>query len=324
MGTLAQVNLSVNVGSLHFTNPLIIVSGVFGYGEEFQKLSGFDPEESGAVVLKGVSLEPWSGNPPPRIVETAAGMLNAIGLQNIGVNKLVHEKLPLWENKRTNVIINVVGHSPEEYVAVSKIAAASATVAALELNLSCPNVSQGGLAFGTDPEQVKAITANVKEAVPDKPVWVKLTPNVDDIASIACAAVDGGAEAVSLINTVRGMAIDVWTRKPILANNIGGLSGPAIKPVALLKVAEVYRSFQEQGISIPIVGLGGVLNGTDVLEFMIAGAAAVGIGTTLFYDPLSVRRITQEIVRAMQPQFPDAGPDTVLQLSKLIGSLTWN
>ncbi|MFC1851785.1 dihydroorotate dehydrogenase [candidate division CSSED10-310 bacterium] len=324
MVNLEDTNISVTVGSLHLKSPLIIVSGVFGYGEEFLKVAHFDPEEAGAVVLKGITLKPWAGNPPPRIVETAAGMLNSIGLQNIGVEQLVTRKLPLWENVNTKVIINVAGHSIEEYVEVSKIAASSPHVAALELNLSCPNVDRGGLVFGTDPHLVEQITSLVRQAVSHKPVWVKLTPNVENIGLIAQAAADGGAAAVSLINTLRGIAIDIETKSPILSKNIGGLSGPAIKPVALLKVAEVYKKFQESALSIPIIGMGGVMNATDVLEFIIAGANAVGVGTAMFYDPLSIQRINTELKQYLTKRFRQSGNQDDLTLASFTGSLTWN
>ncbi|MBN2385080.1 dihydroorotate dehydrogenase [bacterium] len=321
---MAHVNLEVTVGTLELSNPLVIVSGVFGYGDEFAALHGFNPEDAGAVILKGVSRQPWPGNPPPRIVETTAGMLNSIGLQNIGVERLVNEKLPLWENINTKVIVNVVGHSTLEYVEVSQIASSSPRVDGLELNLSCPNIAQGGLAFGTDPEQVKAITARVRDKVPDLPIWVKLTPNVEQIGPLALAAAQGGASAISLINTLRGMAIDCKTRRPILSRNIGGLSGPAIKPVALLKVAEVARTFKQNHIPIPIIGLGGVMNARDVLEFMIAGATAVGIGTALFYDPYSVQRLRSELTQLIDRLGQDSGIADDFQIASYIGTLQWN
>lgn len=317
-------NLSVTVGRLVLKNPLIIVSGVFGYGEEFRRLADFDPAEAGAVVLKGITLKPWHGNPPPRIVETAAGMLNSIGLQNIGVEKLVTDKLPLWENIDTKVIINVAGNSVEEYLEVVRVVASSPVVAAVELNLSCPNVAHGGLAFGVDPNMVATITARARQIVPDKDLWVKLTPNVDQIEPIARAAIESGADAISLINTLRGMAIDVTTRKPVLSNNIGGLSGPAIKPVALLKVAEAYRELRKRSLAASLIGIGGVMDGTDVIEFMIAGASAVGIGTTLFYDPLAIRRILGELNTYLQKTAAKTGNESDANISSLIGTLEWN
>lgn len=324
MGTIKEPNLEVTVGSLVLKSPLVIVSGVFGYGEEFRRLADFRPEDAGAVVLKGVTRKPWPGNPPPRIVETAAGMLNSIGLQNIGIETLVKEKLPLWDSIDTRVIINVAGHSIEDYIEVSRIAASSPRVDALELNLSCPNVSRGGLAFGVDPTIVKTITGLVRQAVPDKPLWVKLTPNVDRIEPIARAAVEGGASAISLINTLRGMAIDVSRRRPILSNNVGGLSGPAVKPVALLKVAEVHREFKHNGISVPIVGIGGAMDAQDVLEFMIAGASAVGVGTALFYDPLSISRINDELKQFLAFSYQKTGQEKDLRIASMSGTLEWN
>lgn len=324
MGINKKPNLTVIVGSLKLQNPLIIVSGVFGYGDEFNKIEGFNNDDAGAVVLKGVSLKPWQGNPTPRIIETASGMLNSIGLQNIGVQKLVQDKLPLWENSSAKVIVNVVGTSVEEYVEVSRIAAASKIVDAIELNLSCPNISKGGIAFGTDTELIKRITSDTKNAVPEIPLWVKLTPNVEKIEPLALAAVGGGADAVSLINTVKGTAIDIYSGKPKLANNIGGLSGPAIKPIALLKVAEVAKAFAERGISLPIIGIGGVLDYSDVMEFIIAGASAVGIGTSLFYDPFSLSRIKREINSFLLKQYQLKGDEKFLSCKNYIGTLNWN
>lgn len=324
MGLEEKVSLAVKVGELTLKSPLVIVSGVFGYGEEFQRIEGFNPEDVGAVVLKGITREPWPGNPPPRIVETAAGMLNSIGLQNIGIQNLIKNKLPLWENIDTKVVINVAGHSLEEYVDVARLAAAAERVDAIELNLSCPNVAQGGLAFGMDPAVVQEITARVRDVVEDRILWVKLTPNVPNIEPIALAASKGGASAVSLINTLRGMAIDVAKRKPILSNNIGGLSGPAIKPVALLKVAEVFKSFQANGVDIPIIGIGGVAGTSDVLEFMIAGASAVGIGTSLFYNPLLVQEINEELKAYLSGLYKQSKNEKDLLLQRVVGTLEWN
>ncbi|HOM07454.1 MAG TPA: dihydroorotate dehydrogenase [Syntrophales bacterium] len=283
----ADPDLSVTIAGLRLKNPVMTASGTFGYGEEY---AGFvDLGRLGAVVVKGLSLEPRSGNPPPRIIETPCGMLNAVGLQNIGVRSFVAEKLPRLRDRGVTVVANVYGESVDEYRRVCEILSTAPGVAALEINVSCPNVSKGGLAFGSDPETAAQVTAKVRE-VTDLTLIVKLTPNVTDIAVIARAVEEAGADAVSLINTLTGMSIDVETKKPHLYNVTGGLSGPAIRPVALRMVYQAVRA-----VRIPVIGIGGICTANDALEFLIAGARAVQVGTANFIDPKASIRVLDGI-----------------------------
>ncbi len=291
-------NLSIRFGSLELSNPLVAVSGTFGYGFDYEPV--IPPEIFGAIVVKGTSLEPWPGNPPPRIVETPAGMLNAIGLENPGVEVLVEEYLPRLAARDVRVIVNVVGKTVEEYVGVARRLQGIEGVDALELNVSCPNVKAGGMSFGTSPAAIDNLVGAVRAAT-DAPLIVKLTPNVTDIAEVARAAEEAGADAISLINTLLGMAIDVDAGKPVLANVVGGLSGPAVRPVALRCVYQVRAA-----TSLPILGLGGVASAEDVIAFIMAGASAVGIGTALFADPLAPHRILSDLAayRARYDEWP--------------------
>ncbi|MBI4844222.1 MAG: dihydroorotate dehydrogenase, partial [Nitrospirae bacterium] len=271
------MDLSVAIGKIKLKNPVMTASGTFGYGEEY---AGFiDINELGALVVKGLSLLPKEGNPPPRIVETPAGMLNAIGLQNIGIDKFLQEKLPYLRQFNTPVIVNFFGDSVEEYVKAAERLSSADGVHGLEMNISCPNKEAGWSVFGTDPEVTYRVVSSVRKAT-DLTLIVKLSPNVTDIALMAKTAEDAGADAVSLINTLTGMAIDIKTRKPKLANIRGGLSGPAVKPVAVRMVWECY-----QKIGIPIIGMGGIITADDAVEFMLAGASAVAIGTGNFINP---------------------------------------
>jgi dihydroorotate dehydrogenase (NAD+) catalytic subunit len=271
------MDLSVAIGKIKLKNPVMTASGTFGYGEEY---AGFiDINELGALVVKGLSLLPKEGNPPPRIVETPAGMLNAIGLQNIGIDKFLQEKLPYLRQFNTPVIVNFFGDSIEEYVKAAERLSSADGVHGLEMNISCPNKEAGWSVFGTDPEVTYRVVSSVRKAT-DLTLIVKLSPNVTDIALMAKTAEDAGADAVSLINTLTGMAIDIKTRKPKLANIRGGLSGPAVKPVAVRMVWECY-----QKIGIPIIGMGGIITADDAVEFMLAGASAVAIGTGNFINP---------------------------------------
>jgi dihydroorotate dehydrogenase (NAD+) catalytic subunit len=272
------VDLSVRLGPLVLKNPLMSASGCFGYGLEYADL--VDLSSLGAVVVKGLFLNPREGHASPRIVETPSGMLNAIGLQGIGVHRFVREKMPDLRRLGAVVIVNVCGSSVDEYCEVSRILSDTAGVAALELNISCPNIKEGGIQFGCDLTSAHGVIAAVRK-VTTLPLIPKLTPNVTSVSSFARAAEEAGADAVSLVNTFLAMAIDVETRRPKLANRMGGLSGPAIRPIAVRMVYECA-----QAVRIPIVGIGGVANATDVLEFMIAGAAAVQVGTANFVDPL--------------------------------------
>ena len=280
---VSKINLSVNIAGILMKNPVMVASGTFGYGEEYAKY--IDLNKLGAIVVKGLSLTPREGNPPPRIVETSAGMLNSIGLQNIGIDSFVNDKLPFLEKFDTKVIVNFFGDSIDEYCEVAKKVDSVSGIHGLEMNISCPNKKEGWLEFGTNPDLafrvVNAVRKNTR-----LPLIVKLSPNVTDITVIAKAASDAGADAVSLIYTLSGMAIDIKTRKPKLANIIGGLSGPAIKPVALKMVWQVAKT-----IKLPIIGVGGIMTYEDAIEFMIAGASAVQIGTANFIDPASSEKI---------------------------------
>lgn len=285
------VTLKVKVGALELMNPLIMASGTFGFGEEMRAY--MDIARLGGISTKGFTLRPRAGNPPPRVAECRAGMLNAVGLQNPGLEYVLEHELPAMARAGATIIANVAGSLPEDYVAVCRALQGSA-VAAIELNLSCPNVSQGCMAFGSDPEAIERLTAACA-AVSSIPLWVKLTPNVTSVTDCALAAERGGAAALSLINTLLGMAIDIESRRPVLRNNTGGYSGPAVKPVALRMVSEVYRA-----VKIPVVGMGGISCAEDVLEFLIAGAAAVQIGTATLVDPYLPARILEALPAALE------------------------
>ncbi|HEJ83072.1 MAG TPA: dihydroorotate dehydrogenase [Desulfobacteraceae bacterium] len=270
-------DLRVRIGSLELKNPVLTASGTFGYGREFSPL--MDLNRLGGIVVKGVSLTPREGNPPPRIVETPCGMLNAIGLANVGLEAFLNEKLPWLRKFDTAVIVNIYGHSVEEYGAVAAGLRGAEGISAIEVNISCPNVKEGGMAFGTDPDMSARVTKRVvREA--ERPVIVKLSPNVTDIRKIALAVEAAGADALSLINTLTGMAVDIEKRVPRLANLSGGLSGPAIRPVALFMVRQVVKA-----VRIPVIGVGGIMDHRDALEFLIAGARAIQVGTANFVQP---------------------------------------
>ena len=277
-------DLRVNIGSLELANPVMTASGTFGYAREFAHLMNL--HRLGAVIVKGISLHPRTGNPPPRIVETACGMLNAIGLQNVGVDQFISEKMKYLAGLNVPVIVNILGDSLVEYEEITRRLADVPGVAGIEVNISCPNVKKGGVAFGTNPSMAASVTSVVKKMA-KVPVMVKLSPNVSDVTVIARAVEDAGADSISLINTLIGMAIDLKKKRPVLANVIGGLSGPAIKPVALRMVYEVARV-----VSIPIIGIGGIQSAEDALEFMLAGATAVQVGTANFVNP----RASEDVV----------------------------
>ena len=279
--------MAVSIGGLRLKNPVMTASGTFGYGDEYAPY--VDLNCLGAVVVKGLSLEPRAGNPPPRIMETPCGMLNAVGLQNIGVKAFIREKLPFLRDHDVAVVANIFGESVEEYAAVAELLGRAEGVHALEVNISCPNVKRGGVAFGTDPDMAAEVTRAVKAAT-GLPVIVKLTPNVTDIAGIAAAVEAAGADAVSLINTLTGMSVDIERRVPHLRNVTGGLSGPAIRPVALRMVWQVARR-----VSIPVIGLGGIMTARDALEFLIAGARAVQVGTAHFVQPCACEEVLSGI-----------------------------
>ncbi|RLC26681.1 MAG: dihydroorotate dehydrogenase [Deltaproteobacteria bacterium] len=274
---MSQCDLSVEIGPLRLKNPVLTASGTFGYGREFSDL--VDLDRLGGIVVKGLSLRPRAGNPPPRIVETPCGMLNAIGLANVGLDAFLKEKVPWLRSLDTAVIVNIYGHTLSEYGEVAAGLRGVEGISALEVNISCPNVEKGGMAFGTDPEMSARVTAHVLENT-DRPVIVKLSPNVTDIRETARAVESAGAHAVSLINTLTGMAIDIERRAPVLANGSGGLSGPAIRPVAVHMVYQVAGA-----VGIPVIGGGGIMDYRDALEFLMAGACAVQVGTANFVNP---------------------------------------
>jgi dihydroorotate dehydrogenase (NAD+) catalytic subunit len=288
MKTKLFPQMAVQIGKLRLKNPVMTASGTFGYGEEYADY--VDLNRLGAIVVKGLSLLPRLGNPPPRIMETAGGMLNAIGLQNIGVDVFIEEKMPFLRKYDVAVIANIYGESYAEYQKVAKKLSSVKGVHALEVNVSCPNVKKGGLSFGSDPKIAALVTRRVKEET-DLPVIIKLTPNVTDIAAIAIAVEKAGADAVSLINTLTGMSVDLKTRTPHLKNITGGLSGPAIKPVALRMVWQVVKR-----VSIPVIGIGGIMTADDALEFLMVGAKAVQVGTANFINP----HATIDILEGMQ------------------------
>lgn len=278
---------TVKLGPLTLANPIITASGTFGYGLEFLRYG--DLSALGGICLKGISLAPRAGNPMPRIAETPCGMLNAIGLQNVGVEKFLKEKLPYIPAGAT-LIANLYAQTPEDFGELAAIFSGEDKIAALEVNISCPNVREGGVQFGQDPHMASAVVNAVKKRSGTKPVMVKLSPNVTDVRVIAKAAVDAGADMLSLINTLSGMAVDIRTRKSRLANVVGGLSGPAIKPVALRMVHQVAQS-----VNVPVIGMGGIVSAEDVLEFILVGAHAVQVGTYNFMRPDNAFRLVDEV-----------------------------
>lgn len=283
----AAIDLAVNVGALRLSNPILTASGTFGYGVEFAHL--VDLNRLGGIVVKGLSLEPMAGAPAPRLCETPSGMLNAVGLQNIGVRAFVAEKLPALRQYRTAVVANVFGYSIDEYVGVIRVLEEADGLAAYELNISCPNTAHGGIQFGSDPEMVSEVVSAARRAA-RRPLWVKLSPNVTDIKAIAKAAENAGADALTVANTYQAMSIDIQTRKSKLGRLTGGLSGPAIRPITLRLVYEARRA-----VKIPILGLGGVEKAEDALEYVIAGASAVQVGTANFANPAAPVEILDQL-----------------------------
>lgn len=285
-------DLSVQLGPLRLKNPVMVASGTFGYGAEFEDFLPL--EKLGAVVVKGISLKPRAGNPPPRIVETPAGLINAIGLENVGLETFLEQKMPYLVDRGVPVVVNIFGTIVEEYAELASRLNEIKGIIALEINISCPNVKKGGMSFGTDPKSAAQVVKVVREAT-CLPVITKLTPNVTDIREIARAVVDAGSDILSCINTVAAMAVDIFSRRPKLANIVGGLSGPAIKPIALRCVYEVL-----QAVSCPVIGIGGIISATDALEFLLLGARAVQVGTANFIDPRTSARILDEIGRFLE------------------------
>ncbi len=285
-------NLKVSLPGLELKNPIMPASGTFGFGEEFEKL--YNLNILGSVMIKATTINPKLGNKTPRVAETYGGMLNAIGLQNPGLNVVYNQKLKLWDKYDVPVIANIAGNDIDEYVAVAREISKHPNVKALELNISCPNVKHGGIAFGTDPAMVFEVTKRVKQAS-SVPVYVKLSPNVSDIVAMAKAAEQAGADGLTMINTLIGMRLDLKTGKPILANRTGGLSGPCIKPVAIRMIYEVYKN-----VKIPIIGMGGIKDAYDVLEFLYAGASAVAIGTMNLVNPYICKEIIEDLPRVLK------------------------
>ncbi len=303
---IVNPNLNIKIGNLDFKNPVMTASGTFGYGEEFK--SFIDLHSLGAIIVKGISFKPRAGNPPPRVVETASGMLNAIGLENVGVEDFIANKLPFLKKCSSNIIVNILGDYVEDYSVLAERLDGEEGVHALEVNISCPNVKKGGVAFGTVPKMAHEVTKAVRKKT-ELPVIVKLSPNVTDITEIAKAVEDGGADAVSLINTLLGMAIDINSRKPKLANIVGGLSGPAIKPVALRMVWQVSKS-----VKIPVIGIGGIATAEDAIEFLLAGATGIQIGTANFVNP----KATVDVIDGIRKYLVDSQHESV---SDIIGAL---
>ena len=282
-------NIQVDFAGLTLTSPVVTASGTCGYADELSEF--MDLSKIGGIVTKSISLEQRLGNPTPRIVETSAGMLNAIGLANMGLERFLEEKVPILEKLDTTIFVNLAGKTIDEYVTVAKRLAREKAIDGFELNISCPHVKKGGITFGTDPVLIGEITSAVKKVCQSKPLMVKLTPTVTDISVTAKAAVEAGADALSLINTFTAMVIDIEARKPVLANRTGGLSGPAIKPIAVYLVNKVYNEVAKDA-NIPILGMGGIQTVSDALEFIIAGATAVAIGTSTFVYPDTAEKVT--------------------------------
>jgi len=300
-------NLSVNIAGIQLKNPVIAASGTFGYGLEFEDIVHLD--RLGGFVVKGLSREPMTGNPPPRLYETTAGMLNAIGLQNIGARAFVDEKLPkLREIKNTVVFANIFGYTREDYERTIQILNEGEGITAYELNVSCPNTQHGGIQFGSDPRSLDEVVRTAKR-VSERPLIVKLSPNVTSIAQMAHIAQEAGADALSLVNTFVAMAIDPETRKPRIANLTAGLSGPAIKPIAVRMVYDAAHS-----VKIPVIGMGGISTATDIIEFMLAGATAIQIGTASYWDPCATEKIVEELQRYCVEH-------NIQELSELTGGL---
>ncbi len=296
------MDLSVTIGHLKLKNPVMTASGTFGYGEEYSEF--VDLNKLGAIVVKGISLEPMDGNPPPRICETPCGMLNAIGLQNVGLKRFIKEKLPYLKKFDTPVIANILATTIQAYVRLSK-ALDDAGIDGIELNVSCPNVKKGGITFGTDKKTLSRLISKVRQSVKKAVLITKLSPNVSNIQDFAKVAEDSGSEAISMINTIPGIAIDIETRRPRLANITGGLSGPAIKPVAVRMVWESYNK-----VKIPIIGMGGITDAGDAMEFMLAGATAVAVGTANFINP----HVAENIINGIEDYLKRKGIGDVKEI----------
>ncbi len=305
--------LATKFCGLQFASPIVLLSGCVGFGEEYTRVTGFSNRDVGAVCLKGTTLAPRLGNPPHRMAETPSGMLNAIGLQNPGARAVIERILPQLDFDETRFIANVSGSTVEEYQEVTRLFDDS-PIDAIEINISCPNVKEGGVAFGNDPD-MSARVVEVCRAATDKPLITKLSPNQTDIAENARRCIDAGSDGFAVINTLMGMAVDIETRRPVIGNNQGGLSGPAIKPIALLKVHQVYQECKRH--DIPIIGQGGICDARDAIEFLLAGASAVGVGTALFYEPLVCQPINQGIAEYLRTH-------GLTNVTELVGTLELN
>jgi dihydroorotate dehydrogenase (NAD+) catalytic subunit len=305
-----SVDLTVRIGDLTLPNPVLLASGCCGYGDELSRF--VDLHDVGGLMVKGTTLEPREGNPPPRIAETPSGMLNSIGLQNPGVDRVIAEKLPWLRKLGVPVIVNVSGNTPDDYVECARRLADAPDAHAIELNVSCPNVKHGGIQFGVDPRALESLTRAVRDVFP-RALIVKLTPNVTDITELARAAVAGGADALSAINTLVGMSIDIATRRPTLHRTMGGLSGPAIRPVAVRCTWQVSRA-----VDVPVIGMGGITNADDAIEFLLAGASAVAIGTANLVDP----GVHRTVLQGIQSYCENCGVDS---LAEIIGTVrSWD
>jgi len=308
-----QNNLHTSFCGMSLNSPIILLSGCVGFGEEYTRIKGFSNTEVGAVCLKGTTLEPRLGNKPHRIAETPNGMLNSIGLQNPGTEAVIDEIMPSLKKNETRFIINISGSSVEEYGEIAKHFD-DTDIDAIEINISCPNVKEGGVAFGNDPEMSYRVVEICRKNT-TKPIITKLSPNQTDIAKNAARCIDAGSDGLAVINTVTGMAVDIETRKPVIGNNRGGLSGPSIKPIALLRVHQVYQVSKKH--NVPIIGQGGITSANDALEFIIAGAATIGVGTALFYDPLVCEKINTGISQYLSDQ-------NISNVGSLVGTLQLN
>ena len=308
-----QNNLHTSFCGMSLNSPIILLSGCVGFGEEYTRIKGFSNAEVGAVCLKGTTLAPRLGNKPHRIAETHNGMLNSIGLQNPGTGAVIDEIMPSLKKNETKFIINISGSSVEEYGEIAKHFD-DTDIDAVEINISCPNVKEGGVAFGNDPEMSFRVVEICRKNT-TKPIITKLSPNQTDIAKNAARCIDAGSDGLAVINTVTGMAVDIETRKPVIGNNRGGLSGPSIKPIALLRVHQVYQVSKKY--NVPIIGQGGITSANDALEFIIAGAATIGVGTALFYDPLVCEKINTGISQYLSDQ-------KLSNVGSLVGTLQLN
>ncbi len=306
-------NLKTQLCGMSLDSPIVLLSGCVGFGEEYTRIEGFSNKDVGAVCLKGTTLEPRLGNVPHRVCETPEGMINAIGLQNPGSEVVIKDILPKLNKNETRFIINISGSSVEEYGEISK-RFDDTNIDAIEINISCPNVKEGGVAFGNDPEMSYRVVEICRKNT-NKPIITKLSPNQTDIAFSAQRCIDAGTDGLAVINTLMGMAIDTKTRKPIIGNNQGGLSGPAIKPIALLKVHQVYQVSKRH--NVPIIGQGGIMTANDAIEFIIAGAATVGVGTALFYNPLVCHKINDGISQYLTD-------NNLSNINELVGTLELN